>query len=175
MQLITQAYPVPPPLLSPFPSLSMCAPRSAVSIFIVKVKMQTDAALQFGYVSFASSTSSLSSSYSDSLLVCLVRFVGFIINEGFLFAVLRCFVFAASSGFIFLQCVFLFSLSSSLLLSVHAIFAHLLRFVEHSHRCLGIPSLAFTIFAVHCGTVDFLSGHWTVEGEEGSAALFVQF
>lgn len=108
MQLITQAYPVPPPLLSPFPSLSMCAPRSAVSIFIVKVKMQTDAALQFGYVSFASSTSSLSPSYCASLLVCLVRFVGFIINEGFLFAVLRCFVFAASSGFIFLQCLFLF-------------------------------------------------------------------
>lgn len=103
MQLITQAYP------SPFPSLSMCAPRSAVSIFIVKVKMQTDAALQFGYVSTASSsTSSLSSSYSASLLVCQVRFVGFIINEGFLFAVLRCFVFAASSGFIFLQCLFLF-------------------------------------------------------------------
>lgn len=102
MQLITQAYP------SPFPSLSMCAPRSAVSIFIVKVKMQTDAALQFGYVSFASSTSSLSSSYSASLLVCLVRFVGFIINEGSLFAVLRCFVFAASSGFIFLQCLLLF-------------------------------------------------------------------
>lgn len=171
MQLITQAYP------SPFPSLSMCAPRSAVSIFIVKVKMQTDAALQFGYVSFASSTSSLSSSYSASLLVCMVRFVGFIINEGFLFAVLRCFVFAASSGFIFLQCLFLF-LSLFLLSCVHAIFAHLLRFVEHSHRCLGIPSLAFTIFAVHCGTVDFLSGHWTVEGstgEEGSAALFVQF
>lgn len=41
-------------------------------------------------------------------IVCLVRFVGFIINEGFLFAVLRCFVFAASSGFIFLQCLFLF-------------------------------------------------------------------
>lgn len=57
------------------------------------------------------------------------------------------------------------SLSLFLLSCVHAIFAHLLRFVEHSHRCLGIPSLAFTIFAVHCGTVDFLSGHWTVEGQ----------
>lgn len=72
----------------------------------------------------------------------------------------------------------LLSLSLFLLSCVHAIFAHLLRFVEHSHRCLGIPSSAFTIFAVHCGTVDFLSGHWAVEGstgEEGSAALFVQF
>lgn len=40
------------------------------------------------------------------------------------------------------------SLSLSLLLWVHAIFAHLLRFVEHSHRCLGIP--ARDLFAVHC-------------------------
>lgn len=164
----------------PFPSLSMCAPRSAVSIFIVKVKMQTDAALQFGYVSFASSTFSLSSSYSASLLVCLVRFVGFIINEGFLFAVLRCFVFAASSGFIFLQCLFLF-FSPSLFFFCPAF----MQFLRISCALLNILTGVSASPAWHLQYLLSTVAQWTSfqatgqsrgsTGEEGSAALFVQF
>lgn len=113
-------------------------------------------------------------------IVCLVRFVGFIINEGFLFAVLRCFVFAASSGFIFLQCLFLF-LSPSLFFFCPAF----MQFLRISCALLNILTGVSASPARHLQYLLSTEAQWISfqatgqsrgsTGEEGSAALFVQF